>query len=641
MAISGLKNKQLPGNYYNAHHAPYGTGVILSQALSGWSITASRNSCTELGGIHFTATPTPAANSFSDADRLVLHLFAKLRWDFGDTGCGNFSNGDQSDRNVSHRAEAGHVYKTSGSKTVTLYEKVNGTETSVATKAITINAANTVFATTNTILFTNAANFAALNATEQAAIPTGATVNYAITSWATVIAAVAAGKRVMCAYGSTFTRAAADAVSVTASGWQLSVWGDSAKGKPIVNMAGNGTGAGWEGVTVGSSGIEPDDFTVAGIKFVGTTAIDYYVGVSLPYLTTNGTITDLETSSVNTSVMADATGIRGQTGHTTDRVGFVINDCLFDHGGGFTNGGGSSRYGGGSMQTYIAGDYMSLIGNTIRNSSSASHLCRIDWGRHAAVRNNLFEHGSSSNRLAIKCEAPIFRGSYLDGSARFNHANNFDLYNVSTQWFTGMFTEFVSIGENIFNTTTTTQNYAISTGPANTGAYAEVRGVLISDNYFHGANNYEPILLESSCSVVMNNVLNATNWTSDSQIVSVGPSTWVDYTSNNFVYKNTLYKKNSVGHVSSYVCIEDSGSEFAGIVGLYQNLIYSLPKDGSSQPVSHEITGTVSHDYELIGNSLDPGSYPFTGSNPPSDSMAQFTLVTGGKAYAGADIGDY
>jgi hypothetical protein len=624
MAIVGLQNRNIKGSAYNAHFAAglgVGMALVLSQQLVSWSIVSSRDSCTEGGGIHFSAVPLPASGAFSKADLLTVFMFAKYRWDFGDAGAGTWAT-DGSSRNAGNGPEAGHVFRDPGSYTVTLYVTEGGIETAVATKNVTVADADTVYAGANAICFSNDADFTGA--------PAGST-QITTSSFDTAWANLATGKRLLFKRGHTFTAASSVAKATSAAIDDFLVGDFGAGALPIIQN--NITGGGAPIDIAFNSAVFSKNHTIRNLQFhANQSATQTYSGINYHGYNEHLTIDGCEFVGINYPVSASYADLGIQTNISSPRFGIVIHGNTVDN---YTT--PLLVNTNGNMHIFGSGNMLSIVGNTFKNGDGTvagdTHIIRLADTQHAEIWHNDFQFNSKNSRHSIKLHGDFFKGSNLDGSPRWFEGGA----DLTTKWFTGMYNEFISIGLNKNSTSMEGQDWAFAIGPQNAWSPEEVRGIIVCNNYFTGAYGQQAIVSEGSTIAIRNNVVNAEQWPSCG-VVNVNNSDSVMLCSNHFVYKNTLYKKNSVSGNAAKASIHMGTSIYPKGVSLNNNLVYALPKDGSGWPAAGLTDSALQFEYSESGNVYDPENYPFTGTNPPGDSMNQFTLISSG---SGADVGDY
>lgn len=631
--INGLQNRNIVGSAYAAHFADGigpSVGLILSKPLNSWAITSSRTTITEGGGIHFSATPLPATGVFTPSDLMTIFMFAKFRWDFGDVGAGTFI-GDGSSRNAEHGPEAGHVFNTvgTGTYTVTLYVTVGGVETAVATQAITVNAADTVYSGVNTICFSNTTDF-----TGAPAGSTQVTTSSFDTAWTNV----ATGKRLMFKGGDTFTctTATTKGVSTAVNDFMVESFGT---GLAILHNNLATTSAAFIDFGLNSSAV-CNNHSYRRIRFTAPqSATISYNCIAYHAYNEHLTITDCEFLGVNNPISASYSDLSLQISITKSRHGIVISNNLIDN---YTT--PCLANPNGNMQIFASGHMFSVVGNVFKNGDSTapgdSHLVRLANNQHLSVRHNYFQYGSKNSRHSLKIHGDYFKGSNLDGSPRWFEKADPPINQpyLTNKWYSWLYNQFISIGENTYKTLLSGQDWTVVIGPQDAWSPEEIRGIVISNEYFSGVYSQVAIVSECSTLAIRNNVVNAAQWPACG-IVSLNPSQYVIGFSNYFVYKNTMYKKNSVNGNANTAYLSSGGSSYAKNGIINNNLLYALPKDAGGLPVTSFANVTpIPFEYSEAGNVYDPITYPFTGTNPPGDSMAQFTLVTPG---TGADVADY
>lgn len=621
MAIKNLTDRKIVGAFAAAHFAPSAAeptrGIITSKAIATWSISATRTACRAGSGIHFTAVPNPASGVFTDSDLTNIFFNTKFRWDFGDVGAPNWVT-DGTSSNIGHSGDDGHVYLTAGAYTVTLYVTVGGVESSVATQAITVDNADTFWATTNTICISNNTDFTGA--------PSGCTQIPNVTSLATALGNIATGKRVLLHDGHVFSGTTGLSSNVNLTNIMLGKFGAGAS--PELHASANITML----LLGNGSSNKLDDITIRDIKFTGT-ATNTTTAINIGYYSSNVTIDNVETSSVNQGIQSDHNNLLIQLNINSNRKGVVITNCLFDHTVGMTSNLS------GNMHVFAAGDGFTFRGNTLKNYGSvSSHLSRFPYCQHFNNSNNLYVYGSTNSRHCIKLHSGEWQGANVDGSPGWS--NRFSLNNLKNTWFAHLPTQYSYIGKNVFNTTSIGQDWSVVVGPENVNSEEEVISTVIANNYFTGKLGNQPIRDESGSCRVRNNVINGSQSpaTTLQTMVDHAPPIYGVFSNNLRIHNNSYYKTNATLNAAANVYLFGTGNEFCEIDYLEDNLLYSLPKDAGGAPIGAINNTPLAVSLTVAGNSIDPGVYPFTGTNPPGDLMSQFTLVTPG---TGANVTDY
>lgn len=628
MAISGLSNRNIVGAEYDANFSK--GGLVLSQSIDSWTILPSRTTCQEFGGIHFSAIPHPASGEFTPSDLVNIFMWTKFRWDFGDAGAGVRST-DGSSRNAMYRGEAGHTYTAAGNYTVTLYVTVDSVETAVDTQAVVVESADTFYSDANTICFSNDTDFTGA--------PAGST-QVTTSSYNTALTYIGSNKRLLFKDDDIFDIASTVQLgtSVALENTLISNFGAGTE-RPRFNFTG---AAAFFDLGFGASVVNKNN-SIANIQLYGTpvdSAAESFFFVVLHNYNEHLTIFNCKSIDTHGTFYGAADELYNQSGLTTTRKGIVLEENYCEHTGGLF------RQVGANMHLYFSGLQFSSIGNTFINAGADSHINRYQFAQHLAIRHNKYVHGSSNNRLSIKLHSCTWRGASLDGSPRYEPKYP-EGAGISDKWYTGQIAEYATIGENVFDSVTTTQNYAVSVGPQDPWSFEEARGVVISSNYFTGANSFGTIIAECGNIAMVNNVFNGAKWGGyNENPLVVEPSQYLRHTGNIHFNNNTFYITNAatIGTTNEFASILDCNGEYAGPLRAVDNLIYALPKTGAGSDLPHtQFTfpfhsgGTVLTINES-GTVLDPGAYPFTGTNPPSDDLAQFELTVAGTA--GAAIGD-
>lgn len=616
MAITGLANKNISAT---ARAAYYGN-LVLSSPITGWSIVPTRTSCIELGGIHFSAVPQGVS---SKADLWRIFLYEKYRWDFGDPTSGTFQDGTS--KNAEFGPEAGHVFRTAGTYTVTLYVTYGGVETAVATQSITVTSADTYFSGTNTICFSNSTDFTGA--------PAGST-QVTTTSYDTALGYIASGKRLLFKRGDTFTLGVLNRLGTSAALNNTLIASFGSGALPVISYQ--------AGVTAFDLGYNATIANFSSNNTVADLYLDGYaagvcVGANTHNYNEHFTLTGCTARKICTLYYGAHSELEVQSGVTRMRYGVVIDCNDSDHTSSLT---ADPTAAGGAMHIFAGGIGMSVIGNRFKNAGAYSHINRITFPQHICVRHNLYQHNSSFNRLSLKMHsADSWQGYQNDGITPRWNPKTYQGHDFVTTWYTGIRTEFASIGANVFQAITNTQNYAISLGPQDPWSYEEFGAILCAGNYFTGLNNHQCVLVEAANVVVRNNVFNGSQWAAyDRASGGIQISQYMVGTESCHWYKNTYYAPGVPGQ-KNVAAILEGGTEFANYPLIESNLVYALPKNANNQPYLANLNGefALPFVYDQQNNVYNPATYPFV-ANPPTDVMTDFTLLTSG---VGADVGEF
>lgn len=154
-------------------------------------------------------------------------------WNFGDNDSVTWGYGTQAGVAKKNRASgpiAAHVYETPGTYTVSYLaiDPLTG-QSAAATKTITVQDPDVVFAGANTICIANGT----LPVAGVGGVPAGATC-YNETTWAGVISRIASGKRVLLKKGDTWTTNSSNTITGAGSGGVIGAYGSGAN--PIVQL---------------------------------------------------------------------------------------------------------------------------------------------------------------------------------------------------------------------------------------------------------------------------------------------------------------------------------------------------------------------------------------------------------------------
>lgn len=229
------------------------------------SLSASRTSCTAMGGIVFDATGTAyGGDAFAD----LLYLF-----DFGDAAAGNYTNGVLAGKSKQFYAGgpvAAHVYENPGSYTASMWVFDGTTMHGPVTQAVTIADPDVVYAGALTTVVSTDGDFTGA--------PAGAT-QITSSNFATAISTYGlTGRRVLFRAGQSFTAAANTQLGGARSNLMVGPFGAGAK--PKVTATVNGI------TTLGAfaNGSNPvnnaKNWSVFGLSFEAAPGVTGVVGVN-------------------------------------------------------------------------------------------------------------------------------------------------------------------------------------------------------------------------------------------------------------------------------------------------------------------------------------------------------------------------
>lgn len=619
MIVSGLANRKLVGSHYNGHFSPSGT--ILTKAINSWTIVASRATCIEKGGIHFTAKPLPVAgtNDFTPSDLTRIFRYTKCRWTFGDAGSGTWTI-DGMSQNEEFGPEAGHIFRTAGPYTVTLYVTIGGTETSVATTSITVTSADTYFTGAKTVCYSNTTNFTGA--------PAGSTQIPNTTTF--TLPTIGNGDvRVLLEAGGTFTTAVSKSIGSSAHVSHVHIGSYGTGAKPIINATAT---LDVLDINLSNTKLISRDITIENIHFTqNLSSTITVVGIKHGEYCEDMTVLDCDFDNMS-GIQSDSAPLEAQFNISENRKGFIVAGCRFD-----TPNAASVKA---AISCFLGAKYFSFVGNYLKNGAAFSHLLRIGTCQNTNIQHNEFVWNSTNNRHSLKLHGLVFRGLNIDRTPRWNPKGELvgQPATYGDKWYNGIYTEYVYISHNKFTNLINSNGWTVSIGPQDDLSYEECRVITITNNYFTGAMPQDPIHVACGNAEIRDNVVNGLNSVITTQdIATIQTYQYGLDTGNNSIYKNTLYKKNNVVGDTTTAAIIGISTDTTSHLDAENNLLYALPKDAQSKPTSVLNSGIISSALTDLNNVIDPGVYPFTGTNPPSDVMTQFTLVTPG---SGADVGD-
>jgi PKD repeat protein len=443
-------------------------------------------------------------------------------WDFGDTGAGTWSDGTS--RNIDQGPAAAHVYDTAGTYTVTLtVVESNGTAVGSDTQTIAVTDPDTVFSGTATTCVSTGSDFTGC--------PSGA-ATVTTSSLAGLSGYTNAGERVLLRRGDSWTVSADIGFGVNTGPVSIGAFGTctTPDARGICSNAPAITVTYVDGfIQFGAN----RDWRIADLTFTAakTVASIYQGGQDLR----NILLYKVKSTGFNNPV--GVTHWRSSDAQYNDGLS-LVSSLISDFG---TNG------------TYIGGERISLLGNTIQNSD-ISHIVRV-WQAYWGVINHNTLSGSSltnaNGRHALK----------LHGSTPYGLPNG-ETY-VGTFAQTGgsglrNHTEMVVISG---NTIGSSGYWPVSVGPQNAGLDERNSDILFEKNRVvaqYGEQSstlvQEAVLFEGRYNTIRNNVIDGTGGSAD----FTGIQVWrrgVEWTPlNNSIYNNTIYS--ATNHSSSGTGIE-------------------------------------------------------------------------------------
>lgn len=447
------------------------------------SCIPSRSTITQGEGVFFDISGTTSTNTTKPFREIYY------QWNYGDPDSGSYAYGSptNNNKNFDARPNGGHVYDTAGVKTVTLAVN-DGTETVLRTLQITVNSADSVFPTTNTICINNVgdANFDGK--------PTGAAEVNSDDFDAVVTAQKGNGKRLLFKRGGTWASSTTVNLGALVTA-QIGAYGAGAK--PIITLADN------VALTANSGSLSA--FVVRDLRVTGSGTSGqgfFQFGSSPSYVTALGC------ESNNTRFGMECTG----TGENVVAQ-LTVHECNFqDMNGGAGNG------------LFLYSTQFIMSGNYINNSVDGEHIARIMQSTKGVIRHNTLSN-AGFGRHVLKLCAPsgvdyagtgstaskvitlvtpnpsaitpgtLCFGSLINGIdyVASSTANSITLTNSNAaingagsmfvQQNTGVFTEYTSIADNIFIGNSGV-DWIVNLGPQDTTADQRLRKNVPESNIY-------------------------------------------------------------------------------------------------------------------------------------------------------------
>jgi hypothetical protein len=386
--------------------------------------------------VFFDATGTTAA-----ATTRPFHDL-EYQWDFGDAGSGSWTstpNMPNLSRNAAMGPVAAHVYESAGTYTVSL-TAFDGTNTATTSVEITVQDPDVVFAGSDTRCFSNTNNFAGC--------PAGATPVANSTSFAAVTAQAAPGRRLLLQRGGAWTGGGTldkDGPGI------VGAYGSGAR--PIITVSGTDAAA-----LQLSSGVTPtiNDWRVMDLEINGSNAQTYGIRavgginqVTILRVNIHNTWFGLEFSHF----VLDFLNAFGFPGHTLwDQLAIVdsnVNTIV------------NSGYG-----AFLSGQRMSILGNTMSDSTAGQHILRIAHASKAVISHNALSNPHDTKQ-SIKFHAAEWQGG-----------------GVADPGATGHFSEQVVLSDNKLMGGTSGNVWTVGLGPDNPDDDQRMRDFIIERNWF-------------------------------------------------------------------------------------------------------------------------------------------------------------
>lgn len=478
-------------------------------------------------------------------------------WDFGDEVGATWGYGRASgtlSKNLAYGPTAAHVFETSGTKTVTLwtyYLKSDGSLVAKSTTTtITVTAADTVFAG-KTFVCSTGTDFTGAPAGTQIPNATIANINTAI--------ATAGGARVLLKRGDTWTPTTTSITVSNASPGILGAWGSGAAPKILMSLVGAGAVT---GVNLSSSA----DWRVMDLEIASDTALaQYKYRFGIGVYGTNTTILRCNVHDCDYGVNAGAS------------AGLYVVDSVFDTM--FDAPVDDPTHGGPVMYIDLT-DNVALMGNLLARSVG-SHITRLQGVSYSVVANNTYIGASGFAHLGL-----TLRGKSNTGNV--------------TVW-SGTWSQNNVIADNYFDCSLGSQ-YTCHSGPQATSHAERVKDLIVERNHVISSNS-TCMNFAVSYLTVRNNILNTQYSFALELSFNNGSIPGYPATSNNFVYNNTLVKRDTAIS-TAFSAASITGTGMSNLV-FRNNLSYApgCDKDGATNGTSPQFltlgAGVTGADYTL------------------------------------------
>jgi hypothetical protein len=495
------------------------TSALLAGLLAAVSLAAASASAAVTAAIQASRTSgvAPLAVSFdatgttSTATTRPFHD-VYYSWTYGDAGSGTWATNGKS-KNHDTGPLGGHVFETAGTYTVTLMVKDSTGATDTETVTINVSDPNTVFSGTNTICVSTSGNFTGA--------PTGA-ATVTTTSWATVVAQLGAGKRVLLRRGEVWDH---DGVkkNITFSGGPgiLGAFGPTTSGRPRLRLTSSNTTTGgrvfWLCDKVPNANL---DFRFMDLEIDGNgqdrafawaegsahnvTFLRVYMHDGGPLLHLSPDIPVHYNGHTNTSYQ----------GHTLSS-GIAIVDTEFQR---MVGDGGEFN---GHHGAYLGLHRSLFLGNVWNNTELGEHVLRLPFVQRTLIAHNELTNARATKHL-IKLHAYPGAASLLPVAG---HGQS----------------KFVTIADNYF--TSHLGNWLISTGPQNNTSNEVVQDIILERNHVEfGSQSTTAFDLRGSDHTVRNNTIIMDGSPSGGTAVVIAQRGIEPAPTNNRVYNNSAYR---------------------------------------------------------------------------------------------------
>ena len=528
--------------------------VVSTMAAPAWSaitpsITASRtSSCVAPCAVFFDATATTWSRHSSDEAFLDLYY----QWDFDDSGSGSWTISGKS-KDSAFGPVAAHVYDNSGDYRVTL-SVTDGVDESATTQvSVTVTNPNTIFATTDTICFSNDSDFTGCP---------GSATETTTSSFNTVVTAAAATKRLLLKRDDTFTTTSTSTFDVDGPGI-MGAFGSGAD--PIISSTVSGVT-----LQVSPTPGQVTDWRFMDLEFIGP-ASGQSIAIQYESNTKQMLIYRVKMTGFSAGIFAHRDTMN-PSGSTVPHDQFFVVDSDLKSGGDLL-----------VSIIFVAAERLAVMGNFLRGNTT-EHVVRVQLSRPGVFQHNQFIHPTDGHLL--KLHAPPF----TDPGCCSGYNENLI---VSDNTFIGF------------------EAWSFTIGPQDAFKDQRVRRAIIERNYFTTSGTgsevqYSLYMFSTVSSVARNNIINQPNkWGFQTQGIGVAQvGVVVGPPDNNRVYNNTCHRSN--GNIR---CIHIEADPINTTVR--NNLVWVPSAGASTVALIDESTEGVT-----ASNNLKASSNPFITGTP-------------------------
>jgi len=483
-----------------------------------------------------------AKQTYSPNLGALTPILGNFSWDFGDTGSGNFTNGNPSvtSKNlIKGGPQAAHCYNTPGTYTINLTAD-DGTATATATP-VTITA--TDYIGTDTVCYSSTATAPTAGV---GGCPSGATTkNNATFTTVTTDCVSGTWHNFLLKGGDTFT-AAAGGHNLNCSGFKI----DSFGGSNATINASAVTGALWNFSSTSSDG-RVTNLSITGPN-VSSTRL---VGASGTGTTTQMTFMNLTTSNFNGGWVAGS-GEADSTDRFWDQLAIVGTTIT------------SLTAGSGYASLFTTNTNLMLMDNNWNNNFGAEHVFRSQYVKNGYIGHNLFKNAATSAKQQFALAGPSW-------------AN------------TGLWTEHVTVADNEMLAGTGDTGTAVTIQSHNVRE-ERLRFITFERNWVHTNSTVIPtmLLITTYNSVYRENICDMTNsnagGNNDGQCISLSTGRFSDGTWGN---ADTNYFLNNIAVTNTAMGV---GGVFYGI----------RVRNGNTTGAGNNTNWTISATNTTIQNNL-------------------------------------